>query len=263
MPLPRVQAFEFNDRHDVSTALRDTIVESLGRMLRWGRILRGVVVPFEEFLALSGAREVLDLCAGAGAPATILVGEMKAAGRTPPPFLLTDLFPLVTEWKQAQATFPDTISFVPEPVDATAIPEAVSKGRVRVIVNAFHHFPPALAKAILSDAVRGSEGIFISEPFPRNPLRFLTQTPAGLPALLINPILTPRDRLAKVLLTWLTPIAILASVWDGVVSTLRIYTEADLRAMVAPLGDSFEWHFRKYHYAPLGEGYCFFGVKRR
>ena len=58
-------------------------------------MLRGLVGPFQRFLERSGAHEVLDLCAGAGGPARILAEEIARAGRAPPRFILTDLYPRV------------------------------------------------------------------------------------------------------------------------------------------------------------------------
>jgi hypothetical protein len=262
MQLPRAHLFEFNDLARTPTALRDTIVETLSRALAWGRMLRGLVTPFREFLAAAGTDEVLDLCAGSAGPARILSTEMARGGAIAPRFFLTDLFPRLEDWQAARAAHPATIEFIAEPVDATQIPPAIADGRVRAVINAFHHFPPALARAILADAVAGSRGIFIAEGFERNPLRFASFAPAALPALALSPILTRRDRLAKALLTWASPVALLAGTWDGLVSTLRVYREDELRAMVAPLGDGFRWVYGTYDYWPGGRGYYFYGVPR-
>ena len=263
MELPRIQGFELNDSERVPAFVRESIVESLSRTLRWGRVLSEMVGPFRRFLARSGATEVLDLCAGAAGPATILASEMRRAGATPPRFLMTDLFPRVDEWEAARAEHPGDIDFVAEAVDATRIPETLARGRARTIMNAFHHFPPEVAGELLADAVRGSTGIFVSEAFERNPLRFLPLAPSGLPALLVNPLLARRDRLAKAALTWLTPLALGIATWDGIVSTLRVYSEADLMRMVEPLGGTFEWEYGTYRFSPLGKGTYFFGVPRR
>ncbi len=259
--LPRLHAFEFNDLERAPEALRDAIVGSLSRSLRWGRMLTGLVAPFREFLAAAGTDEVLDLCAGMGGPARVLAGELARKGAAAT-FLLTDLFPRVSEWEEARAEHPGMIDFVPDPVDATAIPPAIADGRARVVINAFHHFRPALAQAILADAVATSRGIFISEAFVRNPLAFLSFGPAGLAALAAEPLLSRKHRLAKALLIWATPVALATGVWDGLVSTLRIYEERDLRAMVAPLGDRFRWVYGRYRFPLGGRGQYFYGVPR-
>ncbi len=262
MVLPRLQLFEFNDSSWAPRALRDTIVESLSRTLAWGHLLRGLVAPFEQFVREAGVSEVLDVCAGAGGPARILVDEIRRAGRTPPRFVLTDLNPQVEAWAAARDAFPDDIQFIPRAIDATAIPVDVARGRARVIVNAFHHFPPALARSILRDAVEGSAGIFIAEPFDRNPLRFASFVPVGTLALLANPWLAARDRLAKAALTFASPAIVAASLWDGLVSTFRVYSREELEAMVAPLGERFVWTWGRHAFAPGGLGYYFYGVPR-
>jgi hypothetical protein len=261
MRLPRLQLFEFNDLPQVPAPLRDTIVETLGRALRWGRMLEGLVPPLRRFLDEAGTGEVVDLCAGAGGPATILAGELAKTGGGVR-LLLTDLFPRVEDWEAARAAHPAAIDFVAEPVDATALPPAIGDGRARTVINAFHHFPPALAQAILRDAVATSRGVFVSEAFGRNPLEFAAFGPAALPALAAAPLLTRRDRLAKALLTWASPVALLAGTWDGLVSTLRIYEEDDIRAMVAGFGDGWRWEFGTYPYWPGGRGRYFYGVPR-
>lgn len=259
--LPRLQLVEWNDLEATPAALRDVIVESLSRSLRWGRMLRGLVEPFRAFLEAAGTDEVLDLCAGAGGPAAVLATELGKRGAAPR-FLLTDLFPRPEAWVEVQREHPGVIDFVEYPVDATGIPPHLAAGRARVVINAFHHFPPPLASAILGDAVAGSRGIFISEALVRNPLSFLAFGPAGLAALYAEPLLARRDRLKKAFLVWATPIALAAGTWDGLVSTMRIYEEEELRAMVAPLGDSFRWTYGTYTHSLGGRGYYFYGVPR-
>ena len=262
MELPRVQAFEFNESPSVPAFVRDTVVESLSRALRWGHILGGLVPPFERFLRESGSTEVLDLCAGAAGPATILASEMQQRNIVPPRFLMTDLFPQIDAWEAARAAHPGVIDFVGDPVDATRIPAPLAEGRARVIINALHHFPPELARGIFEDAVRGSRGIFVAEAFERTPLGFVSMWPAGLLALLVNPLVTKKDRLAKAALTYLTPLTAGIALWDGVVSSLRIYSKSDLFEMVAPFGDTFRWEYGLYHFRPFGRGMYFYGVPK-
>ncbi|WP_438010257.1 hypothetical protein WME89_17370 [Sorangium sp. So ce321] len=261
--LPRLSLFEWNDSPWAPGPLRELIIESLSRTIRWGGMLRGLIEPFRGFLAASGATEVIELGAGAAGPSEVLIGELLRAGTTPPRFVLTDLLPQPEAWAEAAARHPSFVAFEPSPVDATRIPPALAEGRARLMINAFHHFSPELARAILADAARGSSGIFLSEGFERNPLGFLPMVPVGVAALAANPLLTRRSRAAKAWLTWATPIAAAASVWDGLVSTLRVYSEAELREMVAPLGDAFTWEYGTYRFPLRGEGYYFYGVPAR
>lgn len=260
MALARLQLFEFNDLAWVGSDLRDTIVESLGRGLRWGHTLKEIVDPFAGFLEAAGTDRVLDLCAGAGAPADILISEFRRAGREPPEILLSDLYPRTSAWRRLAESEP-ALSACLAPVDAAAIPSELGAGRARAIINAFHHFPPRLAQSILSDAIRARAPIWISEPFDRNPLLFLSFAPFGLAALLANPVLTPERTLGKAILSWgVTPLTLAVCAWDGFVSTFRAYTERELREMVASLGADYRWCFGTYGYALGGRGYWFYGV---
>jgi hypothetical protein len=260
MSLPRLQLFELNDSAWVPRPLRDTIVEALSRALDWGGMMRGLVGPFAAFLDETGADEVLELGSGAGGPARVLCNELQAQGRRVPRILLTDLHPQPEAWRRARERTGGALDFIDAPVDATAIPAELSRGRVRSIINVFHHFPPSLARAVLSDAVASSRGVFLAEAFERQPLQFANFAPAGLAALAANPVLSNRDRLAKALLTWATPTAVAASIWDGLVSTMRVYSEDELRAMVAPLDGGWRWTYGNYEYPPFGRGYYFTGV---
>jgi hypothetical protein len=264
MALSRRQLFEFNDLAQAPAAVRDTIVESLSRTLAWGRILDELVPAFERFLEAAGTREVLDLGSGAGGPASIIVRAYLRAGRTPPRFLLTDLHPRPELWARLarDPAHAGAIDFVDAPVDATRVPEALAAGRARAVINVLHHFPPPVVAALLADAARSSRGIFVAECFDRDPAGFLSMTVPGLPALLANPVLSERDRWAKVVLTWLTPAAVLISLWDGLVSTLRIHTPAELAALAAPLEDRLRFQSGEFRFAFGGRGIWFSGLPR-
>ena len=60
----------------------------------------------------------------------------------------------------------------------------------------------------------------------------------------------------------LTPAVPAIALWDGVVSTLRVYSRDELMEMVRPLGDDFEWTWGRHKFAPGGNGYYFYGVRR-
>jgi hypothetical protein len=257
-----VHLFEFNDSPWAPKVLRDTLLEALSTTLAWGGVLRGLAEPFGRFLDAAGASEVLDLCAGAGGPEAILAAALARIGRAPPRFLLTDLRPQVGAWERLRQAHPGVIDYVAEAVDATAIPAALGgTQRPRVFINALHHFRPKMARSILCAAGREAAGVFVAEGFERNPLRFAPYAVAGIPALYATPLLSPRDRAWKAVVTYLLPVMLFVCAWDGVVSTLRVYTEAELRAMVEPLGTAFTWEYGTYRFSPFGRGSYFFGVR--
>lgn len=257
----RRHLFEFNDTPGVPDFVRDTVIESLSRTIAWGRVLRELVHPFTTFVRNAGATEVLDIGAGAGGPAAIFVEEMLAAGVEPPRFILTDIHPHVERWEALKRKHPKHIDYIPHSVDGSAIPPELARGRVAAIINVLHHFRPALARTILHASLEHAAGLFVIEGFERTPLGFGPFIPAGIPALLLNPLLSPRSNLVKAAFTYLTPFAIGIAVWDGLVSTLRVYSEAELREMVASLTDRVAFEYGTYAIGAFGHGYYFTGAR--
>lgn len=258
----RIHAFEFNDSAWCPRFIRDSIVETLGTGLRWGRIYDPAGPVFADFCARAGCDAVLDLCTGSGEPASILIDAVRRSGREPPRFVLSDLFPNVPSMERVAARHDGKIEVVRDPVDATAVPERVDRP-ARTVVSAFHHFPPALAARILADCVAKRRAVFVLEGFPRRLSRLLSIVPAMAAALLANPFRTRRDRLLKALFTYVLPIIPIAGFWDAVVSVLRVHSETDLRAMVEPLGGGYEWTYRELPFFPLGRAVAFYGIPPR
>lgn len=259
MALPRLQLFEFNDSPWAPAVLRDTLVEALSRAIRWGGLMDGLVAPLARCLEAAGTSKVLDLAAGAGGPAVILSEAMAQRGHDVH-FLMSDLFPKLAQWEALRS---ERIDFVREPVDATDISPALGEGRVRVIINALHHFPPELARRALRGACTNAPGVFIAENLIRNPLSFAAMAPVGLAALAATPVLAKDRHLSRALISWLSPIALAASAWDGTVSSMRIYEPSELQEMVAGL-EGWTWTSGQYaHSRGLGTGSWFSGTRER
>lgn len=256
--LPRVDLFEFHDLDWVPAAVRESVVEVLGTTMAWGGIARALVPAFRQFMARTRAAEVLELCSGSGLTARLLLDELAGAA---PRVILTDLSPRTLLWTSLRARRPDAIAFIPRAVDATAVPDEIGRDRPRLMLNAFHHFPPRLARAVLADAHRQRVGIFIAENFGRNPLGALPCGVYGLPAALANPVRTSQRRFAKALLTYGVPVIPLAVAWDGLASSLRVYRREEMLQMTRDLG-GFDWQYGSFQYRPLGRGWFFYGVPR-
>ncbi len=257
MGLPRLQLFEFNDHPAAPQIMKDAIIESLSTTLRKGRMLDGLLPHFRDFLSRCDTHRVLDLCAGAGGPGTILLESLQRAGCDDVELLLTDLQPQLETWRELRSEHGESLDFVADPVDATAIPKALSDGRVRVIINALHHFPPGLVQGIFDDAIRSEAPIFIAEGFRRDPRGFLSFLIPGVPVLLSHPVRAKRGGLRAAAMM---PALVLASIWDGFVSTMRIYEESDLRAFVKDCPPGWQWTFCEYPAPWRGTGVLFCGV---
>ena len=72
-----------------------------------------------------------------------------------------------------------------------------------------------------------------------------------LTVLIMTPFIRP-FRLGRIVFTYLIPIVPLIVLWDGLVSSLRTYSVAEMKAMVAKLdnADSFEWEIERVKSGP-------------
>ena len=260
--MPRIPLFELHEQYWMPSIIRDSVVECLYNILRRRRTVSGMVDPLQEFLRRSGATRILDLCSGAGGSALIFAEELRKRETKPPAITLSDLFPRAEAWQAARDELSVNVDYWPESVDATEVAPELAGGCARMINNALHHFPPEAAQAIFKDAVDNSAGIFIGEVYPRSLLQFAHFACITLPIVFGLPFLTSRHKLQKAVLTWLVPVISCSILWDGLVSTLRMYTEAELRQLVAPLGNRFEWVYGTCRYWPAGTATYFYGVPR-
>ena len=259
--MKRFHLFEFNDIESCPKPFRDSVVETLGRGLRWSNLGQTLGPVFQEFAVKAKASSVLDLCSGTAEPVSLLLGWLKGASGqgAVPKFLVSDLYPNVVCFREAAKQLPGHVTGVENPVNALGVDAGLDHD-ARTIINAFHHFPPELARGILADTVKQRKSIFIYEGFTRNPLGILPMGPYLLPSLLLNPILCGQDRLVKAFFTYVLPLIPLLSMWDGMVSTMRVYNESEFLGMAEPLADDYVWDYREVPYPLGGKAVVFTGI---
>ena len=111
----------------------------------------------------------------------------------------------------------------------------------RTVLSAFHHFPPAGARAILAAAVRDGEGIAIFEAASRTPIALGMMLGVPVAVWILTPFSRP-FRWSRLFWTYIVPVGPAAMLFDGVVSCLRIYTPDEMKAMAIDAGgEAFEW----------------------
>lgn len=258
----RFSLLELHEQTWAPAIIRDSVVECVYLLARRQRMVDSMMGPFREFLRRTEAGRVIDLCSGWGGPGLILAEQFARENGRAPHIMLTDRFPRLDHWEAVRRQFAPNLDYYSRPVDAARVPEDLAGGNPRMMHGAFHHFQPEMALAILRDAVENSPGIFISELFPRSLTRYLgfvLGCPWVVPCL---PLLTSRQKLVKAMLSWPLPVISAVALWDGMVSALRVYTEADLRELTAGLGDRFEWVHGVCPFGLWGRATYFYGVRR-
>lgn len=237
MPLPRCQLIELEDLTWFPSAIRDLATDYLRFAETRFALHRPVVPLLRQALQDSGATHVVDLCSGGGGPVVALHEALSADGKVVP-FTLTDKYPNLPAFRTLAEQHPEAISCVADSIEATRVPRELAG--LRTMFNAFHHFPPAAARAVLQSAVEAGQPIAVFEIPDRS---FATIIPLLFSPLFVW-IATPFIRpflWRRLLWTYLLPLVALTCWWDGLVSQLRAYTVPELEGLTAGLGGG---HYR-------------------
>lgn len=226
----RMQLVELEDLPWFPAILRDGGTAFLAfaeRVSGHGRMLAG---PLAEALKATGQTHLIDLCSGSGGPAAVIADELARRG-VQVEVTLTDRYPHHAAWAALAEADPRVRAHA-APVDATAVPAELAG--FRTVFNAFHHFPPERARALLQDAVDRGQPIGVFEVVSRELPMLLGLLLTPLSVTLSMPFWRP-FRWPWVLWTWLVPVMQPFVLWDGLVSWLRIYSVPELEALVAEL----------------------------
>lgn len=183
----------------------------------------------QELLERTQQRHVTDLCSGAGGGIGATQKQLSQRMGTTIGVTLSDLYPNIAAYEYLNRQSEGAIDFIPEPVDATAVPESITS--VRTIFSSFHHFPPVVARAILQDAADKRAAIGIFEGAKKSWIELLLLWFAFPVAILVvTPFIRPFN-LGRLFYTYIIPLIPLGIIWDGTVSLLRIYTPEQLQQL--------------------------------
>jgi hypothetical protein len=226
MRIPRLHLVELEDQSWFPATIRDLATDYLHFIETRFALRQPTVGLVAEALQRSDSTHIVDLCSGGGGPIPGLLHALAAQGIRPH-VILTDRFPNTQSFQWVAAATNGQISFHNEPVDARTVPPNV-RG-LRTMFNAFHHFRPSDAMAVLRDAVRAGQPIGIFE-IPDRSLRTLVPMLFLAPLLvaITTPFIRP-FRWRRLLWTYLLPLVPLTCWWDGIVSQLRAYSPAELQ----------------------------------
>lgn len=232
--MSRVHLFELEDQSWFPDTWRRYMTEYLQFMMEHG--------PFEALPGLLARvadgqdSRIVDLCSGAGGPWPAYL-EDPSAELDDVEVLLTDLHPNREAFSRIERRTNGRARGYSGAVDATHVPSEIEGPRT--LVNGFHHFRPAQARAILADAVKNGVPIGVFEVMDRRLVTVLSTLLVPLFVLLLTPFIRP-FRLGRLFWTYLVPVLPLFIFWDGLVSALRVYSPDELRELAADF-DSYAW----------------------
>lgn len=234
--------FEFEDLKWFPDVIRSGMTDYLRYLLTALKFYKPVVPLVREVLAKTNSQIVVDLCSGGGG-AIQQVYEDLSERSNDIKVIVTDKFPNVEAYHFLEKQTNGGISFSEKSIDASDVPHELNG--VRTIFSGFHHFGPDFAKAVLKNAVESRSGICIFDGGNKSIWMILG-------AIFIHPILffifTPffrPFRISRIVFTYLIPLIPLCTMWDGVVSILRLYHPEELYTIAKSVSDNYEWRSGK------------------
>jgi hypothetical protein len=244
----RIQLIEFHDQPWFPGFLRDQVTDALQLILHLGNFYQPMVGRLRRAVEDARARQILDLCSGAGGPWLWLYKDFDRQDSLAVPVSLTDKYPNASAFTRAHIASHNKIHFHAAPVNATEVPPELEG--FRTIFTSFHHFPPREAQAILQDAVDRQQGIAILEVPGRHILTIVLSFLVPVAGLLVTPFLRP-FRWSRLLLTYVIPIVPLVLGFDGIVSCLRVYSPRELAELTERLSfaseGEYQWDIGEEH----------------
>jgi hypothetical protein len=238
MIMGRIQLFEFEDQKWFPQFLRNYGTDFL-RFLSNKTHLFGPALPvIKEGLENSPAHKIVDLGSGGGGPLLDLTPELFKA-YPDLQITLTDQFPNLPAFK-LHKRLEINITYREEPVDARNIPEELNG--LRTLFLLLHHLPPQDAKTVLENAVETGNPIAIFEAQERSAASIIAMLLSPLTVLFTTPFIKPFSW-GRLFFTYLVPVVPLFVLWDGVVSSLRTYSDKEMHHLVdsLPQKDKFIW----------------------
>jgi len=218
--------FEFEDLSWFPDTIRESMTDYLRYLITNLNFYEPVIPLIIEGLNQTNSNQILDLCSGGGGAIEQIHKNLLQQSEIKISILLTDKFPNKNAFEFISSKTQGRISFSDTSVDASDVP-ANLKG-FRTIFSGFHHFNNDFAKKVLKDAVDAKCGIGIFDGGNKSIL-------AVLGILILHPILfflfTPffkPFRFSRLLYTYIIPIIPFCTIWDGVVSIIRLYKPNEL-----------------------------------
>ena len=222
----RLHLIELEDQPWFPAVVRDLATDYLQFVQERFRLDRAMTPLVRRALDEGRTSAIVDLCSGGSGPLLGLVTDLAAEGR-PVHATLTDLFPNLAAFEKIAAASGGLVGYEREPVDARRVPARLAG--LRTIFNGFHHFRPADARAVLHAAASARQPIAIFEVSERS-LRTLPVVLTPIFVGLATPFMRPFTW-RRFLWTYIVPLVPFTCLWDGIVSQLRAYTVAELRAL--------------------------------
>jgi len=243
----RIHLFEFEDLSWFPDSLRNYGTDFLQFLSNKTKLFNPIAPIIIKGLEKSGGNEIIDLGSGGGGGYLSLNEELKKF-KPDVKILLTDFYPNKTAFEYTKCKT-DNIDYLLEPVDARNVPTKLKGLRTQFL--SLHHFKPEDAKKILQNAVDTKSCIAIFEAQERSFASLLAMFFSPISVLFTTPFIRPY-KFGRIVFTYIIPIVPLFVMWDGIVSSLRTYSEKEMKELISSVEnhESFDWEIGRKKSGP-------------
>ncbi|MBK6967226.1 MAG: class I SAM-dependent methyltransferase [Bacteroidales bacterium] len=227
--------FEFEDLSWFPAGIRESMTDYLRYLITALDFYKPVTPLIIEGLDRTNAHNIIDLCSGGGGAIEQIHENLARQMGKHVKITLTDKYPNSSAYEFISAKTNGNISFSETSVDAANVPEALIG--FRTIFSGFHHFDKNYAKTVLRDAVNAKAGIGIFDGGDKHIFAvFAIIIMHPIIFFLFTPFFKP-FRLSRLIFTYLIPVIPFCTVWDGIVSIIRLYRPKELLKMALEVDD--------------------------
>ncbi|MEM9548042.1 MAG: hypothetical protein AAGA77_18820 [Bacteroidota bacterium] len=241
--MKRIHLFEFEDFKWFPDFIRDGGTDFLGFILNITKFYAPAIPIMEKLIHSTGHKHILDLCSGNGGPVEFIHQRINPSLNLQ--FIVSDKYPNFPAYQQLKKRTNNQVDYYPHSLDILH-PDAEVTG-IRTLFSAIHHFKPTEVKTIVQNVIDSKMPVCIFDSGDKHfgtillilifhPILFLLFTP------FIRPF-----KLRRILFTYLIPLIPVYTIWDGVISILRLYQPKELFeiAKTSDKNELYEWNYGK------------------
>jgi hypothetical protein len=222
----RMWLFEFEDLPWFPDIIRSAGTDFLRYFLIVNELYKPTISLIHQTLKEINEDKIVDLCSGGGGYIEQVYNEINNISERSISITLTDKFPNLKTYQFLKEKTNAGIDYAASSIDAANVPKEL-KG-FRTMFSAVHHFQPEQITRVLQNAIEnrsaigffdgGEKSIFaILGLMIFHPIAFLILTPFFKPF-----------KLSRLFFTYIMPLVPIYTIWDGVVSILRMYKPEEL-----------------------------------
>jgi hypothetical protein len=225
IPMQFPHLFEWMDLEWLPTSLRNTLREILecGNARPFRPYYDWVAAEVKHEIVEKGYENAVELGAGTAPITRLLARDSGLNGVT---LIVCDLKPDAEGFLNLEAKYPGRVMPEYDPVDFSQ-PRTWPAKTLLFLSGTFHHLPPSMRNQVLRNLTNSADQTMMFEPLRKTLLSVVFVFFSIFPALLLPLWFVNRPgRLRRFCWCWLLPIAPILFWWEGVVSCLRMWTDA-------------------------------------